>query len=175
MRWLSLIIALLIFSCSKDRFFPEVKSEAPKEVVGLPTVTLIDGVRELFCFKCHSYERFSGGGRFPHERHRGFYHCNQCHRIKMHSFISTDTSICKTCHELGRITYTASGMKTYFDHEGHSKRNACRDCHPEVFVMKKGMNRITMEEINKGRFCGLCHNGKRAFGADLCNACHEMG
>jgi len=174
MRWLSMLLLLFVISCSRDIVpVTEHKRVIEKEEV---VSKAPDALKSLFCFKCHSYERFAGtAGRFPHERHKEFYHCNQCHKMKMHYFIETDTSICRTCHSLGRFTYTASGMKTFFDHSTHSKRNTCRDCHPGVFVMKKGLNKMTMEDINKGLSCGVCHNGKRAFSADNCTACHEMG
>jgi len=33
-----------------------------------------------------------------------------------------------------------------------------------------------MEKINKGQFCGICHNGERAFGVKdkaNCEKCHK--
>lgn len=175
MRWLGLFFLLFFISCSREEVLLKLNHERSDSIKREEALNRTEDTKELFCFKCHSYERFTGGERFPHSRHKGFYHCNQCHRLRMHKSIVTDTSICKTCHGLGRFTYTGSGMKTYFDHAGHSKRNSCRDCHPSVFVMKRGMNKITMDEINKGKSCGVCHNGKRAFGSENCNVCHEMG
>lgn len=173
MRWSLLIGLIFIFACSTD-IVPATHQNktVEKEEVLSPS----EGLKGLYCFKCHSYDRFRGNGnRFPHEKHRVFYHCNQCHRMKMHHFIETDTSLCKTCHSMGRFVYTGSGIKTFFDHASHAKRSSCEDCHPGIFIMKKGMDKVTMEDIYKGQFCGACHNGKRAFDAQNCTACHEMG
>ena len=66
-----------------------------------------------------------------------------------------------------------------FDHGKHltSKivKLACKDCHPAIFAkMKAGVNKVTMAEINKGKFCGVCHNEKgKAFAvAKNCAKCH---
>lgn len=51
----------------------------------------------------------------------------------------------------------------------------CKDCHNnEMFPkMKQGTVSITMAEIDSGKLCGVCHNGKRAFGSEgNCARCH---
>jgi len=51
----------------------------------------------------------------------------------------------------------------------------CTDCHPKVFPMKKG-TKITMAEINEGKYCGVCHNGQGAFKSSEqanCQKCHK--
>lgn len=60
----------------------------------------------LFCFKCHSYDKYTGaGGKFPHLKHKKefgiAFHCNQCHDFKMHSHLATVTkknAPCSNCH-----------------------------------------------------------------------------
>jgi c(7)-type cytochrome triheme protein len=63
-----------------------------------------------------------------------------------------------------------------FDGKIHKEAgNSCKDCHQEgVFPkMKQGTVKITMDEIYAGKFCGVCHNGERAFDAKAnCNRCH---
>jgi c(7)-type cytochrome triheme protein len=52
----------------------------------------------------------------------------------------------------------------------------CNECHTKIFKMKKGADKITMADINKGKFCGTCHNGERAFKASdpkNCKTCHK--
>jgi c(7)-type cytochrome triheme protein len=52
--------------------------------------------------------------------------------------------------------------KVKFDGGFHaSKGLVCKDCHgdPKVFEMKKTTGK-KMAEMNKGKFCGHCHNGK---------------
>jgi c(7)-type cytochrome triheme protein len=66
--------------------------------------------------------------------------------------------------------------KVVFDGKIHKDAGVvCKDCHNEGMFpkMKQGTVKITMEEIYAGRLCGVCHNGKRAFGTDgNCNRCH---
>ena len=52
----------------------------------------------------------------------------------------------------------------------------CMDCHAKIFKMKKGADKITMSDINAGKFCGECHNGTKAFKASdpaNCKKCHK--
>jgi c(7)-type cytochrome triheme protein len=63
--------------------------------------------------------------------------------------------------------------------DGSTHKNAgltCSDCHnPEVFPkMKKGTVKITMNDLYAGKYCGKCHNGKKAFIIkDNCTRCHH--
>jgi c(7)-type cytochrome triheme protein len=41
--------------------------------------------------------------------------------------------------------------------------------------MKKG-TKITMAEMNEGKYCGVCHNGQKAFKSSEqanCEKCHK--
>ncbi len=50
----------------------------------------------------------------------------------------------------------------------------CNNCHPKIFKMKKGADKITMKDIYAGKFCGTCHNGEKAFKAKAnCKKCHK--
>jgi c(7)-type cytochrome triheme protein len=51
----------------------------------------------------------------------------------------------------------------------------CYACHEEPFKMKKGANEVTMDMIQAGQSCGVCHDGKTAFISNLqtCNRCHR--
>jgi c(7)-type cytochrome triheme protein len=52
----------------------------------------------------------------------------------------------------------------------------CKVCHDDVFKMKRWVNRISQKDIIEGRQCGVCHDGKTAFGADTeCERCHIGG
>jgi c(7)-type cytochrome triheme protein len=65
-----------------------------------------------------------------------------------------------------------------FDHGKHLKVEgmACKTCHPAIFAkMKAAANKITMADINKGKFCGVCHKEKgKAFAVtkETCAKCH---
>lgn len=63
-----------------------------------------------------------------------------------------------------------------FDGKIHKEAgNSCKDCHnKDVFPkMKQGSVQISMDEIYAGKYCGVCHNGERAFDAKAnCTRCH---
>ena len=61
-----------------------------------------------------------------------------------------------------------------FSHHLHvtDKGFNCEKCHPAPFTMKKGADAITMADINAGKSCGTCHDGKTAFAASECGRCH---
>lgn len=65
-----------------------------------------------------------------------------------------------------------------FPHNVHTYWLSCNNCHPKIFKPQVGANKISMEEISKGKFCGACH-GKVAFpidaveGEDNCRRCHS--
>lgn len=77
----------------------------------------------------------------------------------------------------------ATGKSTaVFSHKKHTTREKlrCIECHPKVFIMKvddkvvKG-GQLTMEEMKKGKYCGCCHNGTKAFSVSdvkSCRRCH---
>jgi len=66
--------------------------------------------------------------------------------------------------------------KVVFDGKVHADKGLkCNDCHPKLFQMKKASTKMTMEDINGGKFCGACHNGEKAFKANdpaNCGKCH---
>lgn len=73
-------------------------------------------------------------------------------------------------------TSTAAGVKPVsFAHWQHREHFTCSVCHSELeFVMSTGVTEITEADNLAGRYCGACHNGKRAFApAGNCNRCHS--
>jgi c(7)-type cytochrome triheme protein len=173
MKWFIYISLLaLIVSCAPHS--EKEKAEKPPE----PVVSRDEAVSTLPCFRCHSYQRFFSmekkAGVFPHGVHRNAnYHCNQCHPFRGHHPMQVNMSICKDCHNLKTFTFASSGFAVRFNHESHAKLG-CKECHLGLFLMKKGAATITMDDIYKGRYCGDCHNGKRAFPSSECAKCHEM-
>jgi len=59
-----------------------------------------------------------------------------------------------------------------YPHYPHTVWLDCRNCHPKIFVMRAGVNQVTMNGIMRGEFCGRCH-GKVAFPLFDCNRCHS--
>ena len=58
-----------------------------------------------------------------------------------------------------------------FPHFPHTYWLDCGNCHPDIFIMKKGANPISMVKIVNGEFCGRCH-GRVAFPIANCSRCH---
>jgi c(7)-type cytochrome triheme protein len=80
----------------------------------------------------------------------------------------------------GKTVEFASPMgKVTFDGKAHADKDLkCADCHtkPKLFEMKKGGDKITMAAMNEGKFCGACHDGKKAFSVKApadCVKCHK--
>ena len=69
--------------------------------------------------------------------------------------------------------------KVTFDAKAHADKGLkCPDCHtkPKLFEMKKGSSKIKMADMNGGKFCGACHDGKKAFSVKAeadCAKCHK--
>ena len=65
-----------------------------------------------------------------------------------------------------------------FSHEKHTKAgNTCEDCHDKIFQKKIGStdqnNALNMDALKAGKYCGACHNGRKAFAVEKsCKKCH---
>jgi c(7)-type cytochrome triheme protein len=62
-----------------------------------------------------------------------------------------------------------------FPHWIHRMAYTCYACHDSLFKMKAGETQVTMDDIQAGQSCGVCHDGKTAFISNLstCNRCHR--
>ena len=61
-----------------------------------------------------------------------------------------------------------------FPHIAHTKWLACSNCHPDIFIPKKGANSdIGMDGILAGEYCGRCHD-KVAVALWTCERCHSV-
>jgi c(7)-type cytochrome triheme protein len=59
-----------------------------------------------------------------------------------------------------------------YPHKQHTEWLDCSNCHPDIFIPKKGANQISMAGILMGEKCGVCH-GKVAFPVSECRLCHS--
>jgi len=169
-RIIAVVSMVLALSACKFKGNVETKLEEPVSPV-------IESLKDsgLPCFKCHSYEKYAQNkpGIFSHAKHKAFgVHCNACHIIKEHKESNVNKDACNTCHKLTTLTLATSGMPVNFSHQNHAKKAKCSDCHPGLFLMKKGSTKLTMDEMYKGSSCGACHNGKKAFASTNCARCH---
>lgn len=77
----------------------------------------------------------------------------------------------------GDITLKNSKGDVVFSHDTHVEGAtlACTDCHDKLFLNKGQHKKATMKEMQKGKSCGACHNGKKAFSVKgNCAKCHKQ-
>lgn len=74
----------------------------------------------------------------------------------------------------GDILFKVAFGDVMFNHEKHVEMGfLCKACHPEPYLTKDKHKKVTMAEMNKGKSCGKCHNGKEAFTTKgNCKTCH---
>ena len=71
------------------------------------------------------------------------------------------------------LNLNGSMPQVRFPHRAHTMWLSCANCHPAIFVPKKGANAISMERILMGEQCGICH-GAVAFPPTECARCHSV-
>lgn len=74
------------------------------------------------------------------------------------------------------ITMKNKGGDVVFSHASHvdGMGLACTDCHDKLYLSKGQHKMITMKQMQKGKSCGACHNGKKAFSVKGdCAKCHK--
>lgn len=59
-----------------------------------------------------------------------------------------------------------------FPHDKHTALLDCSACHPAIFQMQQGANKMSMASIMLGNGCGACH-GRVAFPVSECRLCHS--
>ncbi len=63
-----------------------------------------------------------------------------------------------------------------YPHWLHRLYYDCKACHQDIFIMKRGENRIDHAAMRTGFMCGTCHNGVTAFSTEeRCENCHSAG
>ena len=84
-----------------------------------------------------------------------------------------------TALDLKDITYrTENAGDVVFSHKTHLNKKRpktagfnCRACHSTS--QRKGSH-ATMADMERGRSCGACHNGRQAFAVASCTRCHKV-
>jgi len=73
------------------------------------------------------------------------------------------------------IMFTNTGSMPWvrFPHVAHTRWLDCSNCHPKIFKPQRGANKIGMDAILAGEFCGRCHD-KVAFSLWICERCHSV-
>lgn len=76
----------------------------------------------------------------------------------------------------GGITLKSKGGDVLFSHEIHvsGAGQKCTSCHDKLYTNPKQHKNVTMKEMQKGKSCGSCHNGRTAFSVKGdCAKCHK--
>lgn len=63
--------------------------------------------------------------------------------------------------------------KVVFPHKPHTQWLGCPNCHTGIFEMEKGKATMTMDKINGGAYCGVCHGKVASPDLSNCPACHK--
>jgi c(7)-type cytochrome triheme protein len=74
------------------------------------------------------------------------------------------------------LEYVPKGKPEYkvvFPHRPHTQWLGCPNCHTGIFEMEKGKAAMTMEKINEGAYCGVCHGKVASPDITNCPACHK--
>ncbi|WP_224981156.1 c(7)-type cytochrome triheme domain-containing protein [Geomonas agri] len=99
--------------------------------------------------------------------------CGACHKGKI-AFALED---CSRCHLAGNVLMKArKPWEVNFRHAAHLPAYKCVDCHPRVFKLgyEKSRPRMTMQDMDKGKSCGACHDDQVAFSTRFnCQRCHD--
>jgi len=139
------------------------------------------------CERCHSqgksvkkdYDFAAITAKFPRDKHGNGIDWEKAMENGLINPIDTieGVSLKKSTRPISQdfaIKPKSSGMaEIIFSHKKHVSWNGCEVCHPDIFAGgKRGSTKYTMNEINEGKFCGVCH-GTVAFPQADCNRCHS--
>lgn len=61
-----------------------------------------------------------------------------------------------------------------FSHYAHTLWLDCSNCHPTPFEQKTGSTSITMDDIFRGKYCGMCHDRVAFITFFSCQRCHSV-
>ncbi len=70
------------------------------------------------------------------------------------------------------FTETAGQPNVVFPHRQHTEWLDCANCHPAIFIAKRGANDFGMLDVLNGEYCGKCH-GAVSFPLTECRRCHS--
>ena len=174
LRWLILTVAMICYTIPavaldiKDQTFPTKNAGT---VVFSHTAHLKKNKTKspnISCKACHNDAMKKDVHYTMAEMEHG-KSCGQCHNGKRAFALAK----CTACHKVKNITFTVKETgPVLFKHTVHlQKKSECSPCHNTLF--KTGSNpRVSMAAMEKGKSCGACHNGKKAFALAECSKCH---
>lgn len=130
------------------------------------------------CAECHTktFPFKAGGKHFKMSDMESGKSCGACHNGK-DAF--TAAGNCETCHKgfkPANISFKTPDVgNVTFSHDFHLGMYKCADCHTKAFPFKAGAIKASMPDMEAGKSCGVCHNGKDAFSVKAdCEKCHKQ-
>ncbi|HEY3309598.1 MAG TPA: c(7)-type cytochrome triheme domain-containing protein [Desulfuromonadaceae bacterium] len=175
LRWIALTISILAgwaplvagFEVGDQTF----STENAGKVIFKHSVHLKKKTRtaaNLSCKSCHN-DKMKKGIHYSMDQMKEGKSCGMCHGKTAFSL-----SKCTACHKVKDVAMMVKETGSVrFRHSTHTAKFACGDCHNKYF--KTGKNpKVSMAEMEKGKSCGACHNGKAAFSISACNTCHPI-
>jgi c(7)-type cytochrome triheme protein len=98
--------------------------------------------------------------------------CGACHNSRK----AFSVKECSKCHPTGELLFEEKSTgNVVFSHKFHSGLYRCGDCHTSIYETNRSKMKVSMQEMEKGRSCGACHEGKTAFNvSEKCEGCHKL-
>jgi len=98
--------------------------------------------------------------------------CGACHNGKKAFALSA----CTKCHPVKELTFVDKDAgNVTFSHTSHLGMYKCGECHTKLFATARSKVRVSMQEMEEGKSCGACHDGKAGFTVkENCATCHKM-
>lgn len=120
--------------------------------------------RGKYCGACHN-----GKQAFASDTQ-----CARCHvRVKGlepgQKMLQRDIPVYKASESFGK-----GERSVRFDHEVHTRIAQCSRCHPGLFKIKQGANKVDFTDHGNQRSCFVCHDGQKAFAWNDCSRCHAQ-
>ena len=126
------------------------------------------------CNNCHPklFKKKNNSNHVPMSAMERGKSCGGCHNGRT---AFTVKSNCTRCHAGDILFKDPDAGDVTFPHSTHIELFGCDSCHPDLFKAERGANKMTMDAMGNGEFCGACHDGSGAFGvSDACDSCHKM-
>ncbi len=131
-------------------------------------------LRKMQCSSCHSgIFRAGPNPRATMAEMEKRKSCGACHDGKK----AFKVGECARCHPVHEKSYAVKDAGNVpFSHKFHIGMYSCGECHPRLYAPGKGNAPASMADMEKGKSCGACHDGKSAFTVkENCEKCHKTG
>jgi c(7)-type cytochrome triheme protein len=141
----------------------------------------------------------TGETRFSHKAHFGGTECGKCHPVlfaanRKNSPVGMaamakgkscgachngknafSVKECSKCHPTRELLFEEKSTGNVpFSHKFHAVLYSCADCHTSIFESRLSEVKMSMQAMESGKSCGVCHDGKTAFSVkDKCESCHK--